>query len=500
MALRRDLAALVGIFATDSVERYAVDYTKGYLTVASTTLSLLGLLGYVRALVKFGLGSLSCQNAGFDTRSLRPLFGIPKEDRLPSDAVHNVYYVERSRSAQNVRWKVVATRKHTVDSMPILELAVQHPVDEVKRVKIHSYCLNARVEKWYKSHACYRIPMIFGLTIRPVVEEGVFKQKPSLQRKDYFAFTSSNYSYAMFDLRAVTGLPRTIARTVSLAGALSAIIGYVEQDLHKFVRRLPPKLLYGLAIQGLLAIIRVAFWIWNPEFDDFTMKNESLFSHIRLSEAQLVMLWYSHIHPKRVKLPNDTESSPEKDDRYIQEIMHNSQACPPDFNVEWILDDLTIPIWVLHGLDIAETKIQDMFAYASILSLSEGPRWQEVFQTVAAIELYWDMPEWMFMLWIDAHTDQQSLAEKMEWKSSFGCRVIPDADGRIQLIPFWMIVSKRLERGEIDRKPSIYQYPVHKRPPKLCVFGNPESEDHCIVTTSKDSAEDRSMRCFQTGN
>ncbi|KAL8814971.1 MAG: hypothetical protein Q9223_005849 [Gallowayella weberi] len=211
------------------------------------------------------------------------------------------------------------------------------------------------------------------------------------------------------------------------------------------------------------------------------------------------MLWYSHIHPKRVKLPNDTESSPEKDDRYIQEIMHNSQACPPDFNVEWILDDLTIPIWVLHGLDIAETKIQDMFAYASILSLSEGPRWQEVFQTVAAIELYWDMPEWMFMLWIDAHTDQQSLAEKMEWKSSFGCRVIPDADGRIQLIPFWMIVSKRLERGEIDRKPSIYQYPVHKRPPKLCVFGNPESEDHCIVTTSKDSAEDRSMRCFQTG-
>ncbi|KAL8687274.1 MAG: hypothetical protein Q9224_005200, partial [Gallowayella concinna] len=548
----QDLAALVGIFATNSVERYAVDHTKGYISVASTTLSLLGLLGYVRALVKLGLGLLSCQNAGFDTRSLRPLFGIPDEDRLPSDAVHNVYYVERSRLAQNVRWKLVATRKHTVDSMPILDLAVQHPVDDVERVMIHSYCLNSRVENWYRFHAWYRIPMIFAFMvaltcfpiaalrgrlwshgwtmihatfglffslwvcsimwsmvyaqeqlpkgdtdwIRRVKEAGVCKQKSSLERKDYFAFASSNYSYAMFDLKAVTGWPRIIARTVSLAGALSAIIGYICQYVE--VRQTSAtQAIVWLAIQGLLAMFRIAIWVWNPEFDDLTTKKERTLTHIQLSEAQLVMLWYSHIHPKRVRLPKDPNLSLEEENRYRQEIKHKSQACPLDFNCECIPDELTIPTWVLHGLDIAETNIQDMFADAFFLFLSQGSDWREAFQTVAAIELFWDMPEWIFMLWIDAHTEQQLRAEKVQWKSSFGCRVIQNADGRIQLIPFWMIDCLRLSRKAPDRKSSIYPSPRHTRSLKYCVFGNPESEDRCILTACRDNFEDASMRRCQ---
>lgn len=63
----QDLAALVGLFATDSVERYSVDYSRGYLSVAVATCSLLGILGYVRALVKLAMGSRSCQDSAFPT-------------------------------------------------------------------------------------------------------------------------------------------------------------------------------------------------------------------------------------------------------------------------------------------------------------------------------------------------------------------------------------------------------------------------------------------------
>ena len=63
----QDLAALVGLFATDSVERYAVDYSRGYLSVAVASCSLLGILGYVRALVKITMGSKSCQDSAFPT-------------------------------------------------------------------------------------------------------------------------------------------------------------------------------------------------------------------------------------------------------------------------------------------------------------------------------------------------------------------------------------------------------------------------------------------------
>lgn len=71
----QDLAALVGLFATDSVERYSVDYSRGYVSVAMATCSLLGILGYVRALVKLAMGSQSCQDSAFPTRmwdSLQP--------------------------------------------------------------------------------------------------------------------------------------------------------------------------------------------------------------------------------------------------------------------------------------------------------------------------------------------------------------------------------------------------------------------------------------------
>ena len=114
----QDLAALVGIFATDSVERYAFDYTKGHLSSAVSMLSLLGILGYVRALVKLGLGPKACENAGFDMKALRPMVGVSDTDRLPADEIYELLCIERltNSDGSRIQWNLVRNTKHTTDS------------------------------------------------------------------------------------------------------------------------------------------------------------------------------------------------------------------------------------------------------------------------------------------------------------------------------------------------------------------------------------------------
>ena len=116
----QDIAALVGIFATDSVERYAIDYSRGFLSTAVSNLSLLGLLGYVRLLVKLSLGAERCQKAGLDLKALRPMFGIQDEDYVPADKVHEVYYVERARKDGRVQWRVEKEIRHTEETCPLV--------------------------------------------------------------------------------------------------------------------------------------------------------------------------------------------------------------------------------------------------------------------------------------------------------------------------------------------------------------------------------------------
>lgn len=117
----QDLAALVGIFATNSVERYAIDYNKGHLSSAVALLSLLGLLGYVRALVKLGMGSKACEDAGFDTTALRPIFGVSDADRLPANEIYEAHYIERQETDSEITWKRVRRTKHTLDSFALAQ-------------------------------------------------------------------------------------------------------------------------------------------------------------------------------------------------------------------------------------------------------------------------------------------------------------------------------------------------------------------------------------------
>ena len=134
----QDIAALVGIFATDSVEKYAIDYSKGYLATAVANLSLLGLLGYARLLVKLALGAEGCRKAGFDMKALRPMFGVQDEEYVPTDAVHEVFYMRRKKSEGQVHWRLVKKVKHTKESFHMLRLM---PLQDLKDLEIVSVWL-----------------------------------------------------------------------------------------------------------------------------------------------------------------------------------------------------------------------------------------------------------------------------------------------------------------------------------------------------------------------
>ena len=76
----QDLAALLGLFCTDGVERNALAYNFGWGTVVASSLSLLGVLGLVKSSIKLALGLSYCQQAGFNLDSLRGIFGyLPGE-------------------------------------------------------------------------------------------------------------------------------------------------------------------------------------------------------------------------------------------------------------------------------------------------------------------------------------------------------------------------------------------------------------------------------------
>ncbi|KAL8930183.1 MAG: hypothetical protein Q9208_000800, partial [Pyrenodesmia sp. 3 TL-2023] len=74
----QDLAALLGLFCTQGVERNSLACNFGYGTVIASSLSLLGVLGLVKSSIKLALGLKHCDQAGFNLDSLRCIFGYLK--------------------------------------------------------------------------------------------------------------------------------------------------------------------------------------------------------------------------------------------------------------------------------------------------------------------------------------------------------------------------------------------------------------------------------------
>ena len=274
----QDLAALVGIFASDSVEPYAFNYSRGWLSPLASTLSLLGVLGYIRGLVKPALGREGCRKAGFDIKAERTFFGIPAEDWLPAGAVHLVTYLQRHRHSDRVVWFVNRRIKHTSTSMPILRDAVALPQPERFGITVNTCLLGYKVKAFRSVYVHFVVPFVAAifvglttLTIVPLRSNprqiswswgfatiGMFisiyssflmwswvyaqemlphsqsewadkqnqddQRKTSLEKRDYFAYIQSDQQFVTFELRAIKGKTRWLVRVFSSAVAVLGII------------------------------------------------------------------------------------------------------------------------------------------------------------------------------------------------------------------------------------------------------------------------------------
>ncbi|KAK3172722.1 hypothetical protein OEA41_006046 [Lepraria neglecta] len=118
----QDLAALLGLFATDGVERNALASHLGWGCVVASSLSLLGILGLVKSSIKVALGLRYCWSAGFNLDSLRGIFGfLPGE----SPTLGNLFDCDVMMiqfSTQGLRISV-SKRYFSGDYTPIVKVA-----------------------------------------------------------------------------------------------------------------------------------------------------------------------------------------------------------------------------------------------------------------------------------------------------------------------------------------------------------------------------------------
>ncbi|KAL2047764.1 hypothetical protein ABVK25_011376 [Lepraria finkii] len=479
----QDLAALVGIFASDSVEPYAFNYGRGWLSPLASTLSLLGVLGYIRGLVKLGLGRDGCRKAGFDMKAERTFFGILDEDWLPPGAVHQVTYLQRHRDADSVAWSANRRIKHTLDSMPILREAVSSPPPERSGVIVNTCQLEYKVKHFRSGYGHFVVPSVAAifvglttLTIIPLRSRprhmawswyfatiGMFislfssfmlwswvyaqemlphqqsdwadrtshdphHQRLSLEKRDYFAYIQSDQRFVTFDLRAIKGRTRWLVRIFSFSTAVLGLFSYVCQYIELRAMSSHRSAIW-LGVQGILALIRVSIWVIDPAFDD-----------LKRGEAA----------------PSSIEQAGNVD----------AQRSPELFR-----DSLTIPNWVLDVLDLNETEISRAFelAYSLYSESPKDPGWANALEIFRNVRRVWDFPEGFLDWWIEAHALQAFSVEPQERRDSLGCRIIEDNNGRYHYLPYYQRLTYKFQ-----------------------IFGDPRVEEKTVYTSLNEQTTDKS--------
>ncbi|KAL9585670.1 MAG: hypothetical protein Q9203_004156 [Teloschistes exilis] len=271
------------------------------------------------------------------------------------------------------------------------------------------------------------------------------------------------------------------------------------------VRQTTPRQAAGwLLIQGFLALIRLTIWIWDPRFDDFTMeKSSDPCGRAHLSEAQLVMLWYTQIYPVRRRIPPPWRSevlSHRTEIPISHEKTQERAAYPPNWLPYDMPDDLRIPTGALEALDRAIQNVSSVFDLARRLRKG-GQKWEEDVETFRSAERLWDIPGWLFMLWVDAHKKQNFLGEpddeQCKW-NAYNCRVIRIGAKKFHLIPYWTScrhycfgeedISKCIIDIDEDRS---HSNPVEKY--QLEIFGDPGHMNRLIWSCNRIDQPDAAL-------
>lgn len=90
----QDLAALAGVFGTESVERNALATQNGTVSIAVSSLSMLGLLGLVKSTLKITLGLDRCRAAGFNLDSIRGFLGYGRGEPASRGSIFECYSIK----------------------------------------------------------------------------------------------------------------------------------------------------------------------------------------------------------------------------------------------------------------------------------------------------------------------------------------------------------------------------------------------------------------------
>ncbi|MCJ1453467.1 hypothetical protein MMC28_003814 [Mycoblastus sanguinarius] len=327
----QDLAALVGLFATDGVERYTIDYTRGLLPPVTAPLSMLGLLGYVRALLKLGLGVEFCERTGFSVASLRSYAGVNSRDISQSEKITEVHYLKRTISESSIQWHTVKTVPHTQDSMPLITgngirasrdrrthdssfgIAMcslgKRGATATLAFGLPSVCLASAASisslpvllftsalTWTRLFASVGLTssvllgglpwcLIYIIEHLPFDDSDCFRSDwkhgpisatrsaddpgQSLLRKNTLAYFKKDNHFYIFDCCAVPKLHLWLVRAASCCAAVCITIAYICQYIQ--LRQASAKFSgIWLGFQGLLAIIRIVAWDWAPNVLGFS--------------------------------------------------------------------------------------------------------------------------------------------------------------------------------------------------------------------------------------
>ncbi|KAF8462551.1 hypothetical protein BDZ91DRAFT_765108 [Kalaharituber pfeilii] len=96
-----DLTALIGLFVTDSVEKYAINYSKGHST---GMLKAQYLMEYIFV------------NHHDITNCVRPILGVRQADKLPSEELVTVHYMTKEIENGFAQIEMRKKIQHTEDS------------------------------------------------------------------------------------------------------------------------------------------------------------------------------------------------------------------------------------------------------------------------------------------------------------------------------------------------------------------------------------------------
>lgn len=519
----QDLAALVGIFAADSVEPYAFNYSRGWLSPLASTLSLLGVLGYIRGLVKLGLGREGCLRAKFDIKAERTFFGFLDEDWLPPGAVHQVTYLQRERHADQVVWSTNRRIKHTSESMPILRIALSGASADHGNIVVNTCQIQYKIKHFRSGYGHIIVPLVsvifVGVTTLIIIPLrshprsmawtwyfatiGMFtslfasfmlwswvyaqemlphhqsnwadrsvndhyRQRSSLEKRDYFAFVQFGQRFVTFDLRAIKGNARWLVRATSFGMAVLGLFSYICQYIELRGTSSHHSAIW-LGVQGILALARVGIWVLDPGFDDLEPGSEDAQMwhtepSISMSEEKLLLLRLSHLHQPLFTTDTSTLSRTPAPLKVMTPAYQTHHS-----------DPLAIPIWVLPVLDLPEPLLAHAFelAYSLYSEPANTP------SHTAALELFrnarraWDFPLGFLTWWIEAHNarsfdihrDAELSSHCGQTKNVIGCRVVEDQHGRCHYLPY---VQRGGQGGQI--------------------FGDPRAEQKTMYTTARPNA------------